>query len=93
MTLTFTLSVLLIPYALAVAVVAVFAAFNLHHLVQHGATTKLSYLAALAFLIGSASILLLTWQELRDVDWRQPISLSRPVTEFGVPDAVNANNP
>ena len=93
MTLTFVLSLVLIPYGLAVAAVAVFAAFNLHHLVQHGAAPRLSYAITLIFLIGSAAILLTTWQELRSVDWRQPVSLTQPATHFGPPEADNADAP
>lgn len=93
MTVTFALSLLLIPYALIVAVAAAFAAFNLHHLFEHGATARLSYTITLTFLAGAAVILLLTWQGLDRVDWRQPISLTPPVSGFSAPGTSNADLP
>ena len=93
MTITFTLSALLIPYGLIIAVVAVFAAFNLRHLIEHGPTVRVSYGVTLTFLAGVAVILILTWQGLGRVDWRQPISLTPPETNFGAPAVTNTNTP
>ena len=93
MTVTFALSLLLIPYGLAAAFVAVFAAFNLHHLIEHGAAARISYAVTLTFLAGIAVILILTWQGLGRVDWRQPISLTPPTAGFGAPSAANVNTP
>ncbi len=93
MTVTFTLSLLLVPYGLILAIVAVFAVFNLHHLIEHGATTRLSYAVTLTFLVGVTAILLLTWQGLSRVDWRQPISLTPPTAGLSAPAAVNADEP
>lgn len=76
MTISFTLSLALIPYGLIAAFVATFAIFNIHHLVHYGATTRYSYVITSVFIAGTVLIAFMTWYGLRGVNWNQPISLT-----------------
>jgi len=93
MTVNFTIAALLIPYALVVIFVGVFAFFNIHHLVHYGATTRLSYAVTMTFLIGVTCILFLTWQQLGGVNWSQAMSLTPSLSGFSLPDAPNPSQP
>jgi len=93
MTITFSLSLALIPYGLIAAFVAAFAIFNIHHLVHYGATTRLSYVITAVFLFGVAFISILTWYQLRGVDWKQPISLTPRISGPALMEADNQNIP
>ncbi|MFH2063081.1 MAG: hypothetical protein ABIJ46_02905 [bacterium] len=73
---SFPLALLLIPYAIAVAIFVVVALLNAHHLIHYGAANRTSFLFTLAFLAGTAAIGFLTYQLLIDVDWQVPISVS-----------------
>jgi hypothetical protein len=71
-------SVILLPYAAAVAFIGLMSIINIWHLVRYGATTGVSYVVTLLFLVGGASILFTTWFALRGTDWTQTITLSLP---------------
>jgi hypothetical protein len=93
MTITFSLSLALIPYGLIAAFVAAFAIFNIHHLVHYGATTRTSYVITAVFLFGIAVISILTWYQLRGVDWKQPISLTPKIPVPSLMETANQNLP
>lgn len=93
MTVTFTLSFVLLPYVLILTIMAAFAVFNLHHLFEHGGRNRLAYAVTTTFLAGVAAILLLTWQGLGQVNWRQPISLTPSLTGFGASNIPDTNAP
>lgn len=93
MTVTFSLYLFLVLYGLAAAFVAVFAFFNIYHLLHYGATTRLSYVITMTFIVGVTVIFFLTAQQLRGVDWDQPISLTPGISGASVPDINNHNSP
>ena len=86
MSVTFTLGLALIPYALVLLFVIGYGIFAVYHLVHYGATTGLSFTITFAYLAGTIFILFFTWQALNGVDWRQPITFSPP-TSLSMPAA------
>jgi len=93
MTVSFSLSLVLIPYGLIAAFVAAFAIFNIHHLVHYGATTRLSYAITATFLFGIVAIAFLTLFQLRGVNWDQPISFTPRLPAPSMTGVVNQNQP
>ncbi len=65
--------VLLIPYAIVLAVFVFFALINFYYLVRFGFLTFGSVLFFLLFVGSSAMVLLSTWQALAGVDWSAPL--------------------
>lgn len=86
----FPFTVILIPYAIVVLFVAIMSFFNVAHLVRYGATSRVSFVVTMLFLIGSASILFGTYAAMQGTDWTQQITLSVPTFSFGA-DASNFN--
>ncbi len=82
---SFPFSVILIPYALALAFFAIFALLNIHHLVKYGATTALSFAATFLFLAGAVAVLYVTWLATADVDWARTISFAIPFVGGSLP--------
>ncbi|KPJ84991.1 hypothetical protein AMJ57_04855 [Parcubacteria bacterium SG8_24] len=80
-----SLSALLIPYALAIVFFMIFAAFNIHHLMRYGATTRVSYIITFIFLSGSVLLLFISWQMLGGVDWSQQMTFGTPFSDGSIP--------
>ena len=80
---TFSFSLALIPYAIILILAMVVAAVSTFHLIQFGATSKISFIVTFTFFAGTVLLLSLTWFSLRDVDWQQPVTLgsSTPTSE------------
>ena len=69
MIVSFPLYFLLVPYAVVLLLFAFIAFFNVYNLVRYDATTGPTFLATFFFMAGGATVLFLTWQELKGVDW------------------------
>jgi len=74
----FPLSLLLIPYGLAVAVTLVFAVVNVFHLVHYGATTKTAFAVTFAYLAGLVFLCYFTWTNVQGVNWQMPLVFDLP---------------
>lgn len=72
---TFTLSLILIPFAIILMLVMIMATISTFHLIRFGATTKISFAVTFAFFAGTVLLLFFTWFNLRGVDWQQPVSI------------------
>jgi len=72
---TFPLYLALVPCALVLIGVAVMALISIGHLLHYGATTFLSFIITFAYLAGSATILFITYQQTKEVDWQQPVEI------------------
>ncbi len=70
--LLFPLYILLIPYVLFAAYIAVLALLNIRHLIHYGAATLVSFVITFAYLAGSVFIVNATYRELSDLDWKTP---------------------
>lgn len=79
--LTFTLSLFLVPYAVALLFFAVFGAFNVAHLLKHGMSFFMSRVVVLCFLAGAAGIIGITWMSLRRVDWKREVVVPTPFAQ------------
>lgn len=73
--LVFPLSLLLVPYAIIVAIFLLFAALNVLHLVHYGETTHVSFILTAVFFLGTVLVVSVTWFALSDVDWTRPVSV------------------
>lgn len=67
-----SLSLLLIPYGIAVAAVLSYGALTMLALFRFGGDAGAMF-ASLVFWTGIASVLFFTWGALVDVDWTQPL--------------------
>ena len=79
---------ILFPYAVVLLFIAVMSLINVMHLVRHGATSGISYVVTMMFIVGSASILFGTWMALQGTDWTQQITLALPTMSLG-PSQLN----
>lgn len=70
---TFPLWLIVIPYLLVAAFVAVLALFTIYHFVKYSETTFMSFVAVVLYLAGTAYILFFTWQALQGTDWHYPV--------------------
>ncbi|MEK9152758.1 MAG: hypothetical protein AAB692_05320 [Patescibacteria group bacterium] len=70
------LTALLVPYILIAATFMILALVNIYHLVNFGATTRVSFAITFIFYAGSVLILFFTWQALQGTDWQQAFNLS-----------------
>jgi hypothetical protein len=75
---SFALSLLLIPYGIAVAVTLVFAVVNVFHLVHYGATTKTAFVVTFAYLAGLVFLFYFTWTALQGTNWQMPLVFGLP---------------
>lgn len=66
---SFTVGLLLIPYAIVVLLFFLLAILNMYHLVRYGATTRTSFLFTFVFVAGTAIIAFVSWQVLGGIDW------------------------
>ena len=74
------LIILLAIYLILVLVSLFFTFFNVYHLARFGFLT-ISNVVAIAFYVGvSATILLVSWGYISQVDWQQSISLIPQIT-------------
>jgi len=79
MTFSFPFSLILIPYGLIVLFFVILALVNIFHLVAYGATNGLTFLITFLFLAGAATVFFLTWQGVKDTDWRAPVTIGASV--------------
>jgi len=87
MSLTFPLALILIPYVLVLAFVAVFTYFDVQHLLHYGAATKVSLAVTCVYLAGVVCLLLITAQALHGVAWNQAVAITPPTLNLGAPPA------
>ena len=68
-----SLSLLLIPYALVVAIFIIFTLINIYHIANSAAMTAVSF--TVTFFILALGVLTIygTWYLLQNVDWGQPL--------------------
>lgn len=76
---TFTLSVILIPYAIIVLLALILSIITAYHLVHYGATTRISFVVTFAFFAGTTLLLFFTWTALRNVNWSEPVTVGPSV--------------
>ena len=72
---SFPLSIILIPYAIFIIIIALFAYINLRNLVRFRAEDIISFGALFVFLAGLAFLSYFSFNYLVGVDWKQTIEL------------------
>lgn len=70
---SFTLSTILIPYAIFLVIAAFFAFINLRNLWRYRAEDVISFFACLIFLAGLAAIGFFSYVYLSEIDWTKII--------------------
>ncbi|PIR66840.1 MAG: hypothetical protein COU51_01700 [Parcubacteria group bacterium CG10_big_fil_rev_8_21_14_0_10_36_14] len=81
---SFPLSVLLIPYAVIVAVILFFVFINIKNLARYRAEDVISFGALLIFLIGFAILGYFSCQYLSSINWTEQISMTLPSIKVGL---------
>jgi len=81
---SFPLSVLLIPYAVIVAVILFFVFINIKNLARYRAEDVISFGALLIFLIGFAILGYFSYQYLSPINWTEQISMTLPSIKVGL---------
>lgn len=80
---SFSLALILIPYAVFVMVFLVFALINVYHLIHYGQTTRVSFAVTFVFFLVTGLIFFLSFAAIRDTDWRYPIDFTFPAFGTG----------
>jgi hypothetical protein len=70
------LYIFLIIYFVFLAVFAIFSYFDIDHIIKFGTLNFTNLLAVAIYVGGSMLILLISWQYIGQIDWKQPIELS-----------------
>ena len=79
-----SLSLILIPYGLLLAIFAIFSIVSLLHLVRYGSRTFFSFFVTFIYLAGTVLLLYSTAFLLSDVDWATSlIQLESSTPTFG----------
>ncbi|OGL78726.1 hypothetical protein A3F28_02540 [Candidatus Uhrbacteria bacterium RIFCSPHIGHO2_12_FULL_57_11] len=68
-----SLSLILIPYGLLLAIFAIFSIVSLLHLVRYGSRTFFSFFVTFIYLAGTVLLLYSTATLLADTDWTAPL--------------------
>lgn len=71
----FSSSILLIPFALFVFAFTIFGFINIFNLVKYGEATFAGVFAIFCFLIATAVVIFLTFNQFSAYNWQEPISL------------------
>ncbi|MCK5460016.1 hypothetical protein KAI52_02790 [Candidatus Parcubacteria bacterium] len=72
---SFSLSILLLPYFIFLAIFFIFVFFNFYHLFRFGFRSLLVDFIAALFCIGIASILTVSFLNIAEIDWNIAINL------------------
>lgn len=72
----FELSFILIPYFLFLFLFAVFAFFNLYHIIRFGVKTTLGLFSIVVFGVGTFYILVGTMAAASEIDWNYIINIT-----------------
>ena len=75
---SFALSIILIPYAIFLAIAAFFAFINLRNLWRYRAEDVISFFACFIFLAGLTATAYFSYNYLSPIDWTKMISLNLP---------------
>jgi uncharacterized membrane protein YjgN (DUF898 family) len=73
---SFPLSLLLVPYAVIIAVVVFLAFINLRNLARYRAEDVISFAAIFIFLAGAALLAYFSYNYLSPIDWKEMIALN-----------------
>lgn len=79
---SFPYSYFLIVYLLAMAMILFFAAASLYHLVKYGFMSPLGMFMTLLLIAGTMYVLLLSYEALAAIDWKQQISIGQSANSF-----------
>jgi hypothetical protein len=71
---------ILAVYLLGVVVFIVVALIHLYHIIRFGLLGIPSMIASILFFAVAVGLVLLTLQGVSQVDWRQPLPLTLPIT-------------
>ncbi|HBV32995.1 TPA: hypothetical protein DIC39_03900 [Patescibacteria group bacterium] len=75
-------SYFLIAYLLAIGMILFFAAASLYHLVKYGFMSPLGMFMTLLLIAGTMYVLLLSYEALAAIDWKQQISIGQSANSF-----------
>ncbi len=76
----FTISLLLIPYAILVVLFFVFAFFNLYHMIAYGFVSVSSFIATFLFFAVTAVILYWSYVIAMTIPWDTAIAITNKLT-------------
>jgi len=66
---------LLVPYAIFLLLIGLFALFNIGHLVRYGARNSVGFFVTFVYVCGLAIIMFMTWRYMPALDWNEPVPL------------------
>ncbi|MBU1179419.1 hypothetical protein KJ885_00565 [Patescibacteria group bacterium] len=84
MNIVFPLSIILIPYAVIVAIILFFVFINIKNLARYRAEDVISFGALLIFLIGLVFLGYFSYHYLSPIDWTESIAISLPSIKAGI---------
>ena len=77
---TFPISAFLIAYFIFLVFFAIFAYFDIYHVLKFGTLNFTNFLATFIFFGVTTLILFLTYQYINQIDWTTPVSLFQGVS-------------
>lgn len=82
---TFSLSILLIPYIVFLVLWFILSVIGYYHLIRFGSRQASTYILGLIYFLGCVACLQVTYLYLGNVNWSEMVTLfSNPITsEFG----------